>query len=92
MTDLSITQWLKFAKDMNEALAMCPVLCREATKLFEVKGKLSASQLSELQQACALLTQLQRQIDWMVETFTHYLMTLCKLSYLTQRVFLYLIW
>ena len=60
MTELSIVQWLKFAKEMNEALTMCPVLQREAAKLFEAKGKLNAAQLSELQQACALLTHLQR--------------------------------
>lgn len=26
MTELTIVQWLKFAKETNEALAMCPVL------------------------------------------------------------------
>ena len=48
LTELTIVEWAKFAKQVVGAVEMTPVLRREAIRLFEVNGELTVEQLSEV--------------------------------------------
>ena len=56
-----------------------------------LQGPLSAEDVQQLQECRYSLLSLQQLLDFIVSSQVQYLQSLCKLSYITQRIFLYLI-
>ena len=65
-----------------------------ASKVFNLKGVGTPGSVSyqQLQDSAALFLQLISTLEYSIDLQAQYIQTLCKFSYLTQRVFLYLIY
>ena len=103
--DLNITEQLQFTKKLNEQLESTgrndlrtlEEITSLIKKVVQMDGLPQDTQLSEqdvnsIIQTKALSSKVQSLLSFILQTQATYLASLCKFSYITQRIFVYLIY